>query len=218
MSAESSLNTLQLQNYVARIKSGDRAALDELLRRVARRLEELGRKMFKRYPNVRSWTDLEDVLQEASLRLIRSLEKLETPGSMREFYGLAALQIRRELIDLARHHASSKGQRAVLQSVLTQDQDDSQGPHPVAEIEDPDELDRWVTFHRLVEELPPEEREAVGLLYYHGWKQADVAALFGVSERTVRRRWDSAMEKIGKALRERDAGGNDPASPHSEPA
>src|SRR5262249_48881851 len=156
-------------------------------------LEELARKMFRRYPNVRIWTDLEDVLQEATLRLIRSLDQMEIPASTREFYGLAALQIRRELIDLARHHASSKGQRAVLQSCL-RDPEDTPTIDGVAESEDPAELERWVMFHRLVEELPLEERETVGLLYYHGWKQADVAELFTVSERTVRRRWDSAME------------------------
>src|SRR5204863_3356814 len=130
---------LQLQEYVNRIKAGDRGARDELLRRVAGRLEEQARKMFRRYPNVRQWTELEDVLQEATLRLIRSLDQMEIPGSTREFYGLAALQIRRELIDLARHHASSKGQRAVLQSCL-RDTEDTSSLDAVAQSDDPAEL------------------------------------------------------------------------------
>ena len=52
-----------------------------------------------------------------------------------------------------------------------------------------------------VEKLPAEEREVVGLIFYHGWKQAEVADLFGISERTVRRRWESAKEKLGHVLK-----------------
>jgi DNA-directed RNA polymerase specialized sigma24 family protein len=39
-----------------------------------------------------------------------------------------------------------------------------------------------------VERLLVEEREVVGLRFYHGWSEADIAALFSITERTVRRR------------------------------
>jgi RNA polymerase sigma factor (sigma-70 family) len=51
-----------------------------------------------------------------------------------------------------------------------------------------EEPERWSAFHKQVEQLPVEEREVVGLIFYHGWTQAPIAELFDVSERTVRRR------------------------------
>ena len=51
-----------------------------------------------------------------------------------------------------------------------------------------------------VERLPVEEREVVGLIYYHGWTQQQVAELLGVSERTVRRHWVSAVARLSTGL------------------
>jgi RNA polymerase sigma factor (sigma-70 family) len=51
-----------------------------------------------------------------------------------------------------------------------------------------------------VECLPAEEREVVGLVFYHGWTQAKVAELFQVSERTVGRRWHSACLRLQQLL------------------
>lgn len=43
-------------------------------------------------------------------------------------------------------------------------------------------------------------REAFGLAFYHGWEQKQVAELFGVDGRTVRRRYRAAVEKLTEAL------------------
>jgi RNA polymerase sigma-70 factor (ECF subfamily) len=56
--------------------------------------------------------------------------------------------------------------------------------------------ERWILFHEAVDRLPIEEREVVGLRFYHGWKQKHIAELFQVDVRTVRRRWSSAREKL----------------------
>jgi DNA-directed RNA polymerase specialized sigma24 family protein len=55
--------------------------------------------------------------------------------------------------------------------------------------EDPDEMERWQRFHEEVERLPVEEREVVGLRFYHASDEAGITELFGVTERTVRHRW-----------------------------
>jgi DNA-directed RNA polymerase specialized sigma24 family protein len=62
------------------------------------------------------------------------------------------------------------------------------------------DLDLWSAFHEQVEWLPAEEREVVGLTFYHGWTQAQIAELFGVDERTVRRRWRRACRQLTQAL------------------
>jgi RNA polymerase sigma factor (sigma-70 family) len=51
-----------------------------------------------------------------------------------------------------------------------------------------------------VDNLPLEEREVVGLIYYHGWTQQQIAELFNVSVRTVRRRWDTARQRLRAML------------------
>jgi RNA polymerase sigma factor (sigma-70 family) len=52
-----------------------------------------------------------------------------------------------------------------------------------------------------VEQLPPEEREVVGLMFYHGWKPAEIGELIGVCERAVRRRWERALVKLHETLK-----------------
>src|SRR5690348_15919315 len=100
--SEPSLHTVQLQDWLKRIRAGDLSAREELLRSVAGRLEALAGQMLQRFPTVRRWADAADVLQNALLRLLRSLETVDV-RSTRDFYGLAATQIRRELLDLTRH-------------------------------------------------------------------------------------------------------------------
>jgi RNA polymerase sigma-70 factor (ECF subfamily) len=197
---EPSLHTTQLHNWLDRLQAGDRAACDELLRGVGHRLERLARKMLQRYPDVHRWADTGDVLQNALLRLLRALEDVR-PGSVRDFFGLAAEQMRRELLDLARHFHGPHGLAAHHESHAPDGT--SSGPaDPPASEEDAEELERWTAFHEGVAGLPAEEREVVGLIFYHGWTQSAVAELLQISERTVRRRWESALRTLRGALKD----------------
>ena len=55
-------------------------------------------------------------------------------------------------------------------------------------------------LHELVEALPDEKREIVDLLFYQGLPQSETAALLGVSERTVKRRWRAARLALQEVL------------------
>ena len=57
---------------------------------------------------------------------------------------------------------------------------------------EPSRLAVWTEFHRQVADLPEEDREVFDLLWYQGLTQAEAAAVLGISERTVSRRWISA--------------------------
>jgi DNA-directed RNA polymerase specialized sigma24 family protein len=66
-----------------------------------------------------------------------------------------------------------------------------------ADLPDPnsglsDDFHLWSACHERVDQLPVEEREVFGLTFYRGWAQAQVAELFQVDERTIRRRWRCA--------------------------
>jgi RNA polymerase sigma-70 factor (ECF subfamily) len=177
--------TAHLCDWIDRIQSGDESARDELLRAVADQLERLARAMLRRFPNVARWEQTGDVLSASLLRLMRALREVR-PESMRAFYGLAAEQMRRELIDLARRHRNARGDSAV-------------GPGGAASAaaapaDTEEELDRWCSFHEDVASLPAQQREVVSLAFYHGRTHEEIAELLGgVSTRTVRRHWAAAL-------------------------
>jgi RNA polymerase sigma-70 factor (ECF subfamily) len=188
-----------LLDLLERTRAGDLRAREDLFRIVCGRLERLAGKMLRSYPRVGRWAQAEDIVQNVVLRLLRSLQEVR-PDSARGFFNLAAEMIRRELIDLARHFYGAEGMGAHHDSQVL---GDSQcGVVPVDDRDDAAELEKWCAFHQQVERLPFEEREVVGLIFYHGWKQAQVAELFQVSERTVRRWWESALRQLNQGLQE----------------
>ena len=126
------------------------------------------------------------MLNAAMLRLFRALLEVR-PESLRHFFSLAATEIRRELIDLARSHA-----KLALQTAL--------GSEVLGDRDEPSNLCEWTEFHEQVGELPDEEREVFSLLWYEELSQAEVADLLKISTRTVIRRWMNARFLLGLAL------------------
>jgi RNA polymerase sigma-70 factor (ECF subfamily) len=189
------LPTLVMHQLLDRVQQGDARASDELLRRIGARMEAIARRMLRRFPAVERWEQIDDVVQGATLRLLRALQQIR-PESTRAFFGLAVEQIRRELIDLARHYHGPHGWGANYQSgVLT-----GGAVAPAAPDEDREDLERWTALHEAVARLPVEEREVFGLTYYHGWGQKEIAELIGKDERTVRRKWRSACVLLHEVL------------------
>src|SRR5262245_57256136 len=97
------LHTASLLRLVERFRAGDATAFDELVARAGERLTRLSGAMLRRFPDVRAREGSSDVLQGVLLRLHRALREV-TPRSTAAFFGLAAAQVRRELLDLARRH------------------------------------------------------------------------------------------------------------------
>jgi DNA-directed RNA polymerase specialized sigma24 family protein len=71
--AEGSLHTTQLRELIDRVQAGDPAAQNELLTAAGARLERLARRMLRQFPNVERWADADDVLQDSTMRLLRTL-------------------------------------------------------------------------------------------------------------------------------------------------
>jgi RNA polymerase sigma factor (sigma-70 family) len=195
--------TTVLVELLERMRRGDRDARDELIRTFQTRLGLLARKMLAKYPGVARWVDFEDLLQNSLLRLLSALESVQ-PDSTRAFFGLAAEQMRRELLDLGRHFYGPQGIGANHASVQDNLENSQPGLDPPDRGDDDRDLERWCQFHQEVEKLPAYEREVVDLIYYHGWTQAEVAELFHVNVRTVRRWWESALVKLHRVLKDDD--------------
>jgi RNA polymerase sigma-70 factor (ECF subfamily) len=183
----SELSTTSLHDLIARYQAGDNHALDALIRRTEERLEHFARRMLAGFPGVRAKEQTEDVLQDALLRLTRALRQ-ETPSSVREFFGLAAVQIRRVLLDLARTHA-----RRPTESLAAD---------PSDHADDSTELDRWTRLHEAVEQLPAELRDVFSYTFYHGWTQGQIAEVLGISDRQVRRLWVQTCRQLKTAVGE----------------
>ena len=185
---DSDIKTATLHDLVVRHRAGDRTALNDLIRRTAERLERLARKMLGSFPAVRAREQTGDVLQNALIRLTRALGEV-TPASVRDYYRLAAEQLRRELLDLARRHR----RRPV--GPLAEGLPDAPAPGDAG-------LARWAALQEAVERLPAEEREVFGLTFYHGWTQVQIAELFQVSDRQVRRLWARACLRLNREVGE----------------
>jgi RNA polymerase sigma factor (sigma-70 family) len=191
-----------IQVWIDRFRAGDDSARESLIGCACDRLTLLIHRMLRGYPGVRRWEETDDVLQNCLIRLDRSLKSV-APATAQDFFRLAATQIRRELIDLARHYSGPEGLGANHQSRWGIDHDGSIG-EPRGEASDlthePSRIAAWTEFHRRVADLTEEDRELFDVLWYQGLTQAQAATILGVAERTVHRRWIVARLRLSDAL------------------
>jgi RNA polymerase sigma-70 factor (ECF subfamily) len=134
----------------------------------------------------------------------------EAPTTVRDLFRLAAREIRRTLLDLARHYFGPEC-AGVCEVALPPGPDSSAGPaeHSASTYE-PAALAAWTEFHQKVEELPDDIREVVDLLWYQGLSQCEAAQALGVAAITVKRRWAEARLRLGAFLQH--AGGGSPGA------
>lgn len=187
-------HTTELNHRLDRLRSGSSEARDDLVEHACERLRRLTRKMLHGFPAVRRWSETDDVLQAALLRLHRALHSVQ-PKCPAEFYGLAATQIRRELLDLARRYRGPHGLGANHHT----DTGSLVGRKPDQQIE-PANLEAWSRFHEAVDTLPEKERQVVDLLWYEGLSQPEAAELINVSLATLKRRWAKARVALHEVL------------------
>jgi RNA polymerase sigma-70 factor (ECF subfamily) len=183
----------EYQLWIDRARAGDLRAREELLACASERLLRLTRKMLHGFPGVHRFEETDDVFQNAALRLHRALQQV-TPPSARDFLRLAAVQIRRELIDLARHY---RGPGACPPPA-----GETAGTpvEPQDTTRDQTRLGDWGEFHSQIAALPDEEREVFDLLWYQGLTQPEAAAVLQVPLRTVKRRWQDARRRLYRAM------------------
>ncbi len=186
--------SLVLQNCLDRLDDEPSAARNELIRRSQARVRVLVRHLLGGFSRLRRWEDSDDVLQAALLKLYTSLSEVHPP-TVRDYYRLAAAQVRRVLIDLVRHHFGPHGAAARYESPPGGEIASSW----LVQAENPREslsLADWTEFHTRVAQLPLGLREPFELIYYHGLTRAGAAEVLGLAEKTVRRRWYKARRLL----------------------
>jgi RNA polymerase sigma factor (sigma-70 family) len=190
--------TTEAGDLLDRLRAGDDSARDRLIALAQGRFVALARAMLRRYPHVRRWEETDDLLQAALIRLHRGLAVVR-PEDVAHFDNLAATQIRRELIDLARSYHGPEGIGA---NHHTDGIDPGGRLARVAEDDGmPGSLEEWTAFHEAVDRLPEEERQVMDLLWYRGLTHAQAAETLGVATKTIQRRWASTRLMIRDALK-----------------
>ena len=181
------------------MRGGDPTARQRLIEHACGRLRGLTRKMLRHNPKVRRWEETDDVFVEAATRLHRALENVQ-PESPRHFYNLAAIQIRRVLIDLSRHYYGAEGLGSHHDTVAGNAEGNVPPKYEPADASgEPASVMEWTEFHEQVGMLPEDLQDVFNLLWYEQLTHDQAAEVLGVTARTVRRRWQDARYRICKA-------------------
>jgi RNA polymerase sigma factor (sigma-70 family) len=184
----------RLQLHLDALAAGDAQARHRIIELCSERLDILVQRMLRRFPNVGRWEQADDVSQEAAIRLMRALDQMSF-RSPRDLMAIAVTQIKRVLLDMARHYGGPMSDAANHASVGGQDDD---ALAAVADGVSP--LERWTALHEAIERLPEPNREVFHHVWYMGADQETVARLLGVSTRSVKRYWREAREQIRRDL------------------
>lgn len=130
------------------------------------------------------------LVHEAYLKIAGDSDR--TIHDSQHFYALLARAMRQIIIDLGRQHGTVKHGHGLARTQLTEGID-SGG----ARLEDLMTIDDAL---RKLQALDPELAELVELHFFAGLSFVDIAAMRGVTERTVRRHWDTARAFLLDAM------------------
>lgn len=193
----------KLDACLQRLADGDQTARNDLIALAAERMRHIAHRMLRTFPGVKRWEQTDDVVQNASMRLYRALSQV-TPVDSQGFIGLAATQIRRELLDLARKHNGPESYAANHETnVRRMSGVEHVRVNEAAKSDESSEhLARWTRLHEAAGQLPAEERQVFELAWYLGLKQEEICKLLGCSIRTVKRRWESVKELLASQLKD----------------
>jgi RNA polymerase sigma factor (TIGR02999 family) len=181
-------STVHIQAALDNFLAGDPAAKALLVNLSGERLKVLARKLLRRFNSRPDETAA--VVSESYLKLDKALEDVR-PTTVRQFFALAALQMRRVLIDLVR----ASRRRGVVANEGTEQFDPPDGS---------DDGSNWadlvIDLYDAIDTLDDELKEVVVLHYFQGLSQAEVGELLGVHEDTVKRRWARARVALAAKL------------------
>jgi RNA polymerase sigma factor (TIGR02999 family) len=184
--------TPQITVLLRRAAGGDRSALDAVYASLYPELKRLARARLRQQGRGES-VSTTMLVHESFVRLVGARDlRLE---DRRHFFAYAAKTMRNIIIDSAREHlAECRGGGA--EHVTLGDADALQ----VADAGASDELLRVGDALRELEAVDPELAELVEMRYFGGYSELEIAELQGVTDRTVRRRWDKARAWLFVAL------------------
>ena len=171
----------QVTRLLGEVNRGNRAAMDELMPLVHRELHEIASRYFGRERRDHT-LQATALVNEAWMRLAGQ-ESQAWEGHL-HFLGIAAILMRRILVDHARaHNAARRGdgaQRVPLDDAMAVSED-----RAVEMIAIHDALTKLAA-------MDPKQAQIVELRFFGGLSIEETAKLMSISEPTVKRYWNSA--------------------------
>ena len=194
----------KFEALIKRLNEGDSTTVDILIELVYSRLEHLARRMLRRNPAVRRWSDTGDLTQESAVRLAKALKEVEIRNA-EHFFSLAALQIRRALIDMWRKFYGPSGMGRFHESVNLRPAEVCEKAHIVEVHRAPSPgPSTWAVlreYYSLIESLPDRLKKVFDYHYYCGLTHEQTARLIGVSPDHAKRLWREARLALVRKLK-----------------
>lgn len=170
------------------VRAGDNAAMEKVLALVYEDLRLMARRQLRREYQERT-LDPTALVHEAYLKMVRGASV--DANDRAHLLALAAHAMRQVLVDHARRRNAAKREDAWKAVTLT-----DAGP---ANEMNADEL---IALDDALDRLEPRQRQIVECRFFAGMDDGEIAAVLGVTDRTVRREWVKARAWLNRALYE----------------
>jgi len=170
---------------MARLRSGDERAMDELLRHYWSPLVAYVTKLLD------DKAEAEDVVQDTFLDLWNRSARWESSGSVVAF-----------LYQVARHLALNRARRRrVRWRWASEVKDRVQPQSPPAALETIERAELAAAIDEAIQTLPPRRREVFTLAYLHGLRHSEIAVVMGLSRQTAKNQMSAALSQLRQSLR-----------------
>ena len=167
-------------------RGGDREAMDRIVPLIYDDLRVLAGRQLRRELGERTMNPTA-LVHEAYMKLANGAAL--HAGDRAHFLAIAARAMRQVLVDDARRRSAAK-RAAAWEHVTFADQD-----WP-AELDS----DQLLELDEAIDGLEPRQRQVVECRFFGGMEEREIAAMLGVTERTVRRDWVKARAWLYRAL------------------
>ncbi|MBX9585316.1 MAG: sigma-70 family RNA polymerase sigma factor [Gemmataceae bacterium] len=166
---------------------------DDLIERCYDELKVLVGRMLRKFPGVHRRERTSDMYQDVVVKLLKVVRSRPF-AEPADLFRCAVRVTRNHLIDQARRMRPELFAPAAAGGSTT-------GPLadlPAGPSGDPGLLACWGEFHAAVHALPDDQRELFDLLYYMEMTLPRAAAVLGVPESTLKKRWRAARLELAR--------------------
>ncbi len=186
--------TVQLNELLQNFNPEEPESLNELLVFTQERLHTIIHNKLSHNKYVHRWSQTDDVYQNIAIRLSRAI-KTTFPKTKKDYFSLAATCIQREIVDLARQFRSKNSFERNHSTTSKKELHEDYACESWDKAIDDNAL-QYIEYHDAVDfamqKLREEQRQLIKFIYYENLTSKEIAALYEISESTVKRRINNA--------------------------
>ncbi len=194
--------TIQLNELLQKFNPEDPESLNELLVFTQERLRAIIHNKLSDDKYVHRWSQTDDVYQNIAIRLSRAIKET-LPKTKKDYFSLAVTCIQREIVDLARQFRNGNSFES-NHGTSQKNTSDNDRENSLWEGQIDDESLQYIEYHDAVdfalEKLQEEQRQLIKFMYYENLTSKEIAALYEISESTVKRRINDAKLRLCEIL------------------